>query len=315
MTHSKRKIVVTGATGFIGRPLVEELLDSGETVVATSRRERSGRGKTGLSWRVCDVFAPETLVTAFDGAQIIYYLVHHVGEGRADLLDAERRAATNFARAAERAGAERIVFLGATAPARRPSAHLKSRLEVGEILRSGSVPTAELRSAIVVGHGSASWKLTEDLALRLPRIAVRPTWMMTRVAPVALDDIIRGLASAADMPLEESAWYDLPGPELLTGWEILCRVAKVRGRTLRGITLPFITPWLAAFILQLWTDVDYTTLRELVPGFREDLLPTDDRFWSEIGHSELVSFDEAVRRAFQNRLPAGGTVRALLTDE
>ena len=134
--------------------------------------------------------------------------------------------------------------------------------------------------------------------MRLPPVAVLPTWMMTRASPVALDDVVAALVGAADLAIEANEWFDLPGQELMTGWEILRRVAKTRGRKLRGIVLPFVTPGLTSLVLPLWTDTEYTALRDLVPGFREDLIPTDDRFWAAIGHTELVPFEEAVRRAF-----------------
>ena len=296
MSTPSRTAVVTGATGFIGRALIPSLVGRGVNVVATSRRRIESTG-SNPTWRQCDVTDAAALERTLEGADVAFYLVHGVGAGHTDLIREERRVAARFARVAEKAGVGRIVYLGATAPVRQPSDHLKGRLDVGEILRASSVPTIELRSSIVVGYGSASWKITEDLALGLPPVAVIPTWMMTRAAPVAIDDVVAALVAAMDLEIEENTWFDIPGTELLTGWQILRRVAKQRGRRLYGVVVPFVTPALASRVIPLWTEATAGDLRDLVPGFQEDLIPHDDRYWSLIGH-DCIGFDEAVRRAF-----------------
>jgi uncharacterized protein YbjT (DUF2867 family) len=294
---SRRKALVTGATGFIGRALVPALRAGGWDVIAASRRPTTlGADAAGVEWRACDLLRAETLPAALAGAHVVYYLVHSMGGGHADFRELERRAAEAFTAAAAKAGVKRVVYLGGPAPYGPPSEHLKSRLEVGEILRAGPVPAVELRASMVIGSGSASWQIVRDLAMRLP-VMVLPRWLKSRTRPVAIDDVIAALVAAAEIPLKDHAWFDVPGPEIMSGQQILERIAALRGRRIRALEVPLLTPQLSALWLKLVTRTDFTLARELVLGLREDLLPKDDRFWGLIGHANRVSFDEAARRA------------------
>ena len=293
----RRPVLVTGATGFIGRALTKALVARGRTVVAASRQPSRAAGADGVEWRTCDLNRPQSLASAFAGTKVAYYLVHSMGGGTTHFREVERRAAEAFAAAAERAGVERIVYLGGPAPPGPPSEHLRSRLEVGEILRASAVRTVELRASMVIGCGSASWQIVRDLALRLP-VMVLPKWLNSRTRPVALDDVLEALIAAADLELSESAWFDVPGPEILNGRQILERIAALKGRRFLALKVPFLTPRLSALWLRLITRTDFGLARELVMGLQEDLLPKDERFWQLIGHRELISFDLAARRAF-----------------
>ena len=287
--------LVTGATGFVGRALTPALVARGYRVVAASRHP--GRNvEPDIEWRTCDLLREESLDAAFQGVNVAYYLVHSMGGGGQDFRELERRSARSFVAAAARAGVRRIVYLGGPAPSGRPSEHLQSRLEVGEILRSGAVPAVELRASMVIGHGSASWQIVRDLAMRLP-VMLLPKWLGSRTRPVALADVVRALVAAADLPLTRSEWFDVPGPEVLNGRQILERIAAVGGRHFVGIDVPLLTPRLSALWLRLVTRTNFKLARELVVGLEEDLLPRDDRYWSLIGHTTLVSFDDAARRA------------------
>ncbi|MBC8069395.1 MAG: NAD-dependent epimerase, partial [Deltaproteobacteria bacterium] len=225
-----------------------------------------------------------------------------------DYGELERRDAEAFASAAERAGVERIVYLGGPAPRGEPSEHLRSRLAVGEILRAGMVPTIELRASMVIGYGSASWQIVRDLAVRLPAM-ILPRWLKSRTRPVALDDVVAALIAAGTMPVAGSEWFDIPGPEVMTGRQILERIAAVRGRHIFAIEVPLLTPRLSALWLRLVTRADFSLARELVLGLGEDLLPHDDRFWAQAGHTELVSFDDAARRALASEHAASRSSR------
>jgi len=289
--------LVTGATGFVGRALVQALVTREEPVIALSRRPVGSQSSDRrVTWRTCDLLDPETLPGAFAGVRVAYYLVHSMGGGQAGYRALERRSAESFVAAAASAGVERIVYLGGPAPPGRPSEHLRSRLEVGEILRSGPVLAVELRAAMVIGNGSASWRIVRDLAMRLP-IMVLPRWLASRTRPVALADVIAALVGAARLPLEHSTWFDLPGPDTVSGQQILERIAAIRGRRFLAIKVPFLTPQLSALWLKLVTRTDFALARELVQGLKDDLLPEDDRIWALLGHTQLLSFDEAARRA------------------
>jgi len=289
-------VLVTGATGFVGSALMAQLARNGVHVVAATRTPAQAKAINGVEWRTCDLLESSTLDAAFTGVRVAYYLVHSMGTGGSDFGELERRAAQAFARAAARAEVTRIVYLGGPAPAGPPSEHLRSRLAVGEILRAGSVPAVELRASMVIGHGSASWQIVRDLAVRLP-VMVLPRWLSSRTRPVALADVVAALIGAAEMPLAHSEWFDVPGPEILSGQQILERIARLRGRRFFALKVPFLTPQLSALWLRLITRTEFALARELVLGLEQDLLPRDARFWELIGHSALVSFDDAARHA------------------
>lgn len=286
-------ILVAGATGFVGRSLVPALLEHGHHVRACARHIPESR-PPGAVYLACDLHAPSTLAPALEGVDTAYYLVHSLGQKRG-FRELERQAARSFSRAAADAGVQRIIYLGGVAPRAHPSAHLASRLEVGEILRSGSVPTLELRAAMIVGIGSASWQIVRDIAFRLPAM-VLPSWLGSRLRPIALVDVIRALVDALDVPLPASRFYDIPGPDTLTAREILERIAALEGRTIPYVSLPWLTPRLSALWLKLVTRADYDVARELVLGLSEDLLPVDESYWDLTGWPPLLSFDEAARR-------------------
>ncbi|MDX2015951.1 MAG: NAD(P)H-binding protein [Myxococcaceae bacterium] len=306
---SSRTVLVTGATGFVGRALLPALVRDGVLVRATSRRE-GPPGDASVSWVKCDVADRDDLARALDGVHVAYFLVHGMGGGHADYATHEAESARLFAEVAAERGVERIVYLGGVAPEREPSVHLKSRLTVGEVLREGRVPTLELRASMIVGAGSASWKLVRDLAFRLPAM-VLPKWTRSSTCPVAIDDVVGALVAAKHVPLERSAWFDLPGPEVLTGAEVLFRLAALQGRAVPAIPVPLLSPSLSSWWLRLVTGADFSLARELVLGFTSDLLPRDDRYWQLIGAPPRLSFDEAALRALTQER-AAASVRGVL---
>ncbi len=305
----ERPVLVTGATGFVGRAVVPALVAAGRRVRATARRPRGGDGRT--DWVMADLTRPADLPRALDGVGAALFLVHGMASAREDYAEEERRAAAAFAREAERAGVGRIVYLGGVRPRGRPSKHLASRLAVGEELRSGHVPALELRASMIVGAGSASWRIVRDLALRLP-VMVLPAWAESRTCPVALADVVAALVAALDVPLAASAFADLPGPEVLSLREILTRVAALRGRSLPAVRAPLPAPRVSAVWLKLVSDADWKVVRELVQGLEHDLLPQGDAsFWDTLGPRALVPFDEAARRALAEDSPGHGLRGAL----
>ena len=222
--------------------------------------------------------------------------MHGIGEG-ADYQKREVMAASTFSKAAATAGVERIVYLGGVAPTGTGSEHLRSRLDVGEALRSGPVKTIELRASMIVGYGSLSWLIVRDLAARLP-VMVLPRWLKSRTQPVAIDDVVIALVQALDLPLEASAWFDVPGPITLSGKEILEETARVMGlKHPRMFEVPFLSPRLSSLWVRFVTRAKWSVAREVVVGLTEDLLAQDDRFWELVGHPHRLAFAEAARLA------------------
>lgn len=296
MSPTGRRILVTGATGFVGRALIPALLEEGYTLRATSRRPVSGRPVDRLEWVTCDVSQRADLDRAMEGVDAVFFLVHSMGGGSHDYADTERRTAVGVREAAARAGVKRIIYLGGVAPAGEVSEHLKSRLAVGELLRAGAVPALELRASMIIGAGSASWQIVRDLAMRLPAMLL-PSWTASRTCPIALEDVVVALVRALELPLPTSAWYDIPGPDVVSGKTILSTIAALRGRRVPSIPVPFLSVSLSSWWLKLVTRADFSLARELVLGFKGDLLPTDARYWAEIHYEPCWNFEDAARKA------------------
>lgn len=296
MKAMPQEVLVTGATGFVGRALVPALLAAGYSVRATTRKQPPRRSGRGVTWVQCDVAKKDDLARALQGVQAAFFLVHGMGAGAHQYAEREREIAKSFRVAAADAKVERIVYLGGVAPRGKPSQHLRSRLAVGESLRGGTVPTLELRSSMIVGVGSASWQIVRDVALRLPAMLL-PQWTKYRTRPLAIEDALVALVAGLTVELPVSAWYDIAGPDTLSGREILETIARVRGRRIPSVPVPLLSAGLASHGLRFVTRVDFDLARELVLGFTGDLLPEDDRYWDLIGTQPSRSFEDAARRA------------------
>jgi len=288
---------------------VPALLEAGYEVRATSRRASTAPARERLEWVTCDVTVPADLDRALEGIDAVFFLVHAMGSGAHDYAETERRVALGVRAAAERAGVQRIIYLGGVAPAGEASEHLQSRLAVGALLRAGAVPTLELRASMIVGEGSASWQIVRDLAMRLPAMLL-PSWTSSRTCPVALEDVVEGLVRGLTLPLPRSAWYDLPGPEVVSGRQILSSIAALRGRRVPGLPVPFLSVSLSSWWLKLVTRADFSLARELVLGFKGDLLPKDARYWAEVGYQPRWTFSDAAAKALAEERTEGG-VRGL----
>jgi len=295
----ERSLLLTGATGFVGGASRDALAREGwhlrcMTRDATRAREREPE----LDWVQGDVSDPDSCARALEGCRAALYLVHGIGEGP-DYHRQEVLAASTFSKAAAATGVERIVYLGGVAPMGEGSEHLRSRLEVGEALRSGPVKTLELRASMIVGHGSLSWLIVRDLAARLP-FMVLPRWLKSKTQPVAIDDVVTALVKALELPLVASAWFDIPGPVTLSGKEILEETARVMGRPRpRMLEVPLLSPRLSALWIRFVTRAEWSVAREVVIGLTEDLLARDAQFWQLIGHPQRLSFAEAAKLALK----------------
>jgi uncharacterized protein YbjT (DUF2867 family) len=275
------RVAVFGASGTIGRALVP-LLAGDHEVVAVSRRPRPPAG--GTRWARADALNPSEVRRAVDGAEVVYYLVHSLGS--ADFERRDRRAAEITARAAASAGVGQIVYLGGLGePGEELSQHLRSRRETGERLRAAGVPLTTLRAAVVIGPGSAAFETMTHLVDRLP-VMVCPRWVSTPTQPIALRDVARYLAAV----------FDVGGPDAMSYRAMLERVAALRGRRTRLITVPVLSPRLSALWLHLVTPVDAGVARPLVDGLRNATLVRDERLRERVPFP-LTPFDEAAREA------------------
>lgn len=297
--RNRKTILLTGATGFVGRAVRPALEAEGWHVRCLTRNVERAQGlDPNADWVQGNVGDPDSCSRALKGCEAALYLVHGIGEGD-DYHAQEVAAAKVFSSAAGHAGLKRIVYLGGVSPSGRGSDHLRSRIDVGEALRSGPVVTVELRASMIVGHGSLSWLIVRDLAARLPFMLL-PRWLKSRTEPVAIDDVVAALKGAISLELDDSAWFDIPGPDALSGKEFLEQTAQVMGlRRPWMISVPLLTPRLSSLWLRLMTRAQWSIAREVVVGLTEDLLATDAKFWDLIGHSERLTFTQAAERALE----------------
>ncbi len=295
---TNRRVLLTGATGFVGGRLWPALEEAGYSVRGYTRDAAKARTKhPDRDWAQGDVSDPAALREAMAGCDFAYYLVHGMAEGHGDFRRREVDQARTFAEAAANAGVKRIVYLGGFEPQGPPTEHLASRLEVGETLRAGTVPCIELRASMIVGKGSLSWLMVRDLAARLP-VMILPSWLKSRTQPIAIEDVVVALVKALEIDLEGSVSFDLPGPEALTGKQTMELTAAVMGLPhARTIDVPVLSPWLSSHWVRFVTRADWSVAREVVLGLAHDFLARDGRYWQLIGHEELIPFPEAVRRA------------------
>jgi uncharacterized protein YbjT (DUF2867 family) len=294
---TRARVLVTGATGFVGSHLMPLLARAGAQVIGGTRDvDRARRDHPTRDFVQFDLQRPETVSAALAGCTHAVYLVHGMGTVGQQYERTEREAALTFREAAAAAGLRRIVYLGGMRPAGTPSRHLRSRLATGECLREGSVSTIELQATMVIGSGSESFRMVRDLAARLP-LMLLPRWLETRTQPIGIADVVYAIVRALRMDGQESRAFSLPGPETLSARAIIERTAGLLGRRPYTIAVPIVTPWLSTHWIRLVTRTHPHVAAELVEGLRTDILSPDEGFWLAYPGHRRQSFDEAVRAA------------------
>ena len=264
-TKSSRLILIAGATGYVGGRLIRVLEDKGERVRCLARRPEVLRDRVGPGTEIVqgDLADPESIASAFDGVHTAYYLVHSLGS-QGDFEAEEERTAQNFAVAARKAGVRRIIYLGGlcdeTAP---PSSHMRSRLRVGEVLRSSGIETIEFRASVIIGSGSLSFELIRALVQRLP-VMVTPRWVLVKAQPIAIQDVIAYLATALDLEPGPHRIYEIGGAEQMSYVDLMRECAGIMGLRRLFIPVPVLTPRLSSLWLGLVTPVFASIGRKLV---------------------------------------------------
>ena len=279
-----RKILVTGASGYVGGRLVGELLKNGNEVRVLVREPRKLSGAGWInSVEVVTGSADsyEDLLKALTNVHTAFYLLHSINY-KANFGEIETEMAERFATAAKAAGVSQIVYLGGIANDKKISKHLSSRVETGKALASTGIPVMELRAGIIIGSGSASFEMLRHLTHRLP-IMTTPKWVSNRTQPIAIRDVLWYLTEAANLTAPVSGVFDIGGPEVLTYESMMQSFAKIAGLRKRIIIkVPVLTPGLSSLWIGFVTPVPTTLARPLVGSLISEVVADPTRNISKV---------------------------------
>lgn len=293
------RVLVAGASGFVGQRLCPALVDAGHDVRAMTRRPERYVG-VGEPVRA-DVADAGSLVQAMSGCQAAYYLVHSLGS--TDFAQRDADGARAFASAAGEAKVRRVIYLGGLGDdADHLSPHLHSRREVERILAAGEVPVTTVRAGIIVGHGGVSWELTRQLVEHLPAM-ITPRWVATRTQPIALADVVRYLVAVLELDEAAGRTFEVGGPEVLQYASMLSRLARLEGRRTVIVPVPLLTPKLSSYWLGLVTNVDVATARSLIESMSNEVIVRDESIRNLVPF-EPMSYEDAVLAALRERARA-----------
>lgn len=293
-------ILLTGATGYVGGRLLPVLEQSGYRVRCLARRPEILQPKVAASTEVVagDVLERETLDAVLKGVKVAYYLIHSMGV-KGSFEENDRLAARNFAEAARVAGVERIIYLGGLGDEHEElSPHLRSRQEVGEILRESGVPVLEFRASIVIGSGSLSFEMIRSLVERLP-IMITPKWVMRNAQPIAIEDLIGYLTAAMHLPLSDYRVYEIGGADQDSYADIMRVYAKCRDLRIRMIPVPVLTPYLSSLWLGLVTPLYARIGRKLIESIVHSTVVRDETAL-KVFDIQPMGIEQAIRRALAN---------------
>ena len=298
--REKPRILLTGASGYIGGRLLPKLEADGYRVRCLARKPEFLQQRVGSDTEVLqgDCLQASTLDPAMEGVDTAYYLVHSMGSS-GDFEDLDIAAATNFGAAAKKSGVRRIIYLGGLGQEDEDlSAHLRSRHATGKTLRDCGVPVIELRASIVLGSGSLSFELIRALVERLP-LMICPRWVQVRAQPIAIEDLIAYLVAALHLIGETSRVFEIGGADQVSYADIMRDYARQRGLRRMFLPVPVLTPRLSSLWLGLTTPVYARVGRKLIEGVRNPTIVSNNDALSEFDIHPM-SLSDAISRAMQN---------------
>jgi len=302
---TKPLILVTGATGYIASRLIPRLLDSGYRVRALARDPLQLKGRAWFNQIdiiQADVTSPSTLANAFDGIHTAYYLIHNMSQGHG-YTSLELEAARNFAKAAEEAGIEHIIYLGGLAdPEQHIAPHMRSRIETGKVLREGRVPVTEFRAGAITGSGSISFEMIRFMTELCP-IVPGPLWMKNKSQPIAIQNVIDYLLAALTNPNGRGGVFEIGGPDISVYGDLMMRYAHARGHKRSLLLLPGIPVWFMALGVGLMTPVPYPIAYALIGGLSTDSVVKHPQALHVFPEVQLIDFDTATNDALEKTHP------------
>lgn len=297
---NRPRILLTGATGYVGGRLLPLLVSKGHRIRCITRRvsSQSNFDSESVEVTIGNALDEGSLVEALAGIETAYYLIHSMGDNE-DFEQTDRRAAENFAQACSTQNVKRIVYLGGLGDSDDDlSKHLRSRQEIGDILRTSTAAVIEFQASIIIGSGSLSFEMIRALVERLP-VMICPKWVRVLAQPIAIEDVLAYLAEALNHSTDESVTYEIGGPEQVSYGEIMRRYAAQRGLRRFMIPVPLLSPYLSSLWLGLVTPLYSRVGRKLVDSLRNPTLVSND---DARKHFSVVprSLDEAIARALVN---------------
>lgn len=303
-----RRVVIAGATGFVGSAVQKALLQRGHYVTALSRRPvPNDPAEPLLQWRQANLFQLREVEHALEGAEEAVYLVHSMLPSarlsQGSFSDLDLICADNFARAAKRAGVHRITYVGGLVPhTGRLSAHLRSRLEVEQALGEHDVPLVALRAGIVFGPGGSSSEMLLHLVERLP-VLVLPKWCKSLCQPTSIDDIVRVMVHVIESPTHQNACYDVGNEDVLSYSDMLRRTGRAIKKRRLFVPVPAFTPSLSLWWVSLVTSTPMSLVAPLVGSLLHDLKVRPAHDAKRYFPGPWLSFDESLQRALSARKP------------
>lgn len=294
------RVFVTGATGFIGKRLTQELLMQGHTVYALSRVHGMQLGSLShpnLHIVYGDLEEPEKMDPIPRDIDLAYYLVHSMAKKLKDIEEKEKEVAQNFVDLVNQTSCQQIIYLGGIIqPEAKLSPHLLSRKSVEQILKKAKASTTSLRASIIIGSGGASFEIIRDLVEKLP-FMVAPRWVKSLCQPIAIADVLFYLKGAMLNPMLYNQTFDIGGPEVMSFKDVLLRYAKFRGLKRLIIDIPFLTPKLSSYWLVFVTPVRFSLCSYLVESMKCNSVCLNNKIQELLPHA-CLTFEQALQRAF-----------------
>lgn len=292
------KVLVTGASGYVGGRLVPQLLDRGYQVRIMVRKESSDYRKlwSGAEIIAADALEKEKLVKALEGIQVAYYLIHSLLLGPREFEMADLKAAINFREAAQENGLKRIIYLGGLGDSKASrSHHLRSRAEVGDELRAGPVPVTTLRAAVIIGSGSASYEIIHHMVRRSRFFLIAP-WGRNRCQPIGIRDVIKYLVGVLEKPETTGKSFDIGSKDILTYELMLKKFAGIINKKILLIPTIFSNIKFYSYFASLLTPVPAQITAGLFEGLKDEVVCQNNEIKKYI-HFEPITYREAIVRA------------------